>query len=70
MGAALINFYALSRMKDKRTLRDHGRGLVFTNTVSTLFRAFILKAYSPPIWMGTLRHPYIPRLFCRQQTAP
>lgn len=55
MGAALINFYALSRMKDKRNFRATMVAVwVFTNTVSTLFRAFILKAYSPPIWTGIL----------------
>ena len=53
MGAALINFYALSRMKDKRNFRATMVAVwVVTNTVSTLFRALVLKAYTRTLWMG------------------
>lgn len=50
MGAPLINIYALSRLKDKGVFRATMVAVwIVTNTISTLYRAFVLNVYTKPI---------------------
>ena len=50
MGAPLINIYALSRLKDKGSFRATMVAVwIVTNTISTLYRAFVLHVYTKPI---------------------
>lgn len=50
MGASLINIYSLSRLKDKTVFRATMAGVwIVTNTISTLYRAFVLNVYTKPI---------------------
>ena len=50
MGAPLINIYALSRMKDKGTFRATMVTVwLVTNTISTLYRIFVLHVYTSSI---------------------
>jgi uncharacterized membrane protein YfcA len=50
MGAPLINIYALSRLKDKGAFRATMVAVwIVTNSISTLYRAFVLNVYTKPI---------------------
>jgi uncharacterized membrane protein YfcA len=51
MGGALINVYALTRVRDKSQFRaTMAMVWLITNTISLFFRVFILKAYTAAIW--------------------
>lgn len=55
MGGALINVYALTRIKDKSAFRATMVSVwLITNTISMLFRLFVLKAYTREIWYAVL----------------
>ena len=55
MGGALINVYALTRIKDKSAFRATMVSVwLITNTISMCFRLFVLKAYTADIWMAVL----------------
>ena len=50
MGAPLINIYALSRLKDKGAFRATMVAVwIVTNSIFTLYRAFVLNVYTKPI---------------------
>lgn len=51
MGGALINVYALTRIKDKSAFRATMIMVwLITNSLSLLFRVFVLHAYTRVIW--------------------
>ena len=55
MGGALIHVYALTRIKDKSAFRATMVSVwLITNTISMLFRLFVLKAYTKEIWYAVL----------------
>ncbi len=55
MGAALINFYAITRIRDKGAFRATMVSVwITTNLVSTGYRVFYLKAYQPSTWWTIL----------------
>lgn len=55
MGASMINFYAVNRVRDKGAFRATMASVwVMTNLVSTLYRSLALKAYQSSTWMSLL----------------
>lgn len=55
MGGALINVYALTRIKDKSKFRATMVMVwLVTNTISLFYRVFVLQVYTPTIWMNIL----------------
>lgn len=55
MGGALINVYALTRIKDKGSFRATMVMVwLITNTISLIFRVFVLHSYTRTIWINIL----------------
>ena len=55
MGGALINVYALTRIKDKSKFRATMVMVwLITNTISLFYRVFALDVYTPTIWLNVL----------------
>lgn len=55
MGGALVNVYALTRIKDKSKFRATMVMVwLITNTISLLYRAFVLDVYTSAIWLNVL----------------
>lgn len=53
MGGALINVYALTRIKDKSSFRATMVMVwLITNTISLMFRIFVLHSYTQTIWIN------------------
>ncbi len=55
IGGALINVYALTRIKDKSEFRATMVVVwLVTNIISLMFRVFVLHAYTPAMWTAVL----------------
>lgn len=55
MGGALINYYALNRIKDKSVFRATMVSVwVTTNSIALLYRVFVLNMYTRQIWFNLL----------------